>query len=60
MPVYEAGEDDGELFIAMRYVDGIDLGVLVYLALGAGSPRRGRRDRAPRSRGRSTRRTSAS
>ena len=25
MPVYEAGEIDGELFIAMRYVDGHDL-----------------------------------
>jgi CHASE2 domain-containing sensor protein/predicted Ser/Thr protein kinase len=29
LPVYEAGDDDGLLFIAMRYVDGIDLGVLV-------------------------------
>jgi CHASE2 domain-containing sensor protein/tRNA A-37 threonylcarbamoyl transferase component Bud32 len=29
IPVYEAGEDDGLLFIAMRYVDGVDLGVLV-------------------------------
>jgi CHASE2 domain-containing sensor protein len=26
VPVFEAGEDDGLLFIAMRYVDGIDLG----------------------------------
>jgi CHASE2 domain-containing sensor protein/predicted Ser/Thr protein kinase len=29
IPVYEAGEDDGLLFIAMRYVDGVDLGALV-------------------------------
>ncbi|HET8968267.1 MAG TPA: protein kinase [Gaiellaceae bacterium] len=25
VPVYEAGEDDGAVFIAMRYVDGVDL-----------------------------------
>jgi len=29
IPVYEAGEDDGLLFIAMRLVDGIDLGQLL-------------------------------
>lgn len=29
IPVYEAGEDDGLLYIAMRFVDGIDLGTLV-------------------------------
>lgn len=29
IPIYEAGEDDGLLFIAMRYVDGVDLGMLV-------------------------------
>lgn len=29
LPVYEAGDDDGLLFIAMRYVDGLDLRVLV-------------------------------
>jgi serine/threonine-protein kinase len=29
IPVYEAGEDDGLLFIAMRFVDGIDLAQLL-------------------------------
>ena len=29
IPVYEAGESDGSLFLAMRYVDGTDLGALV-------------------------------
>ncbi len=29
VPVYEAGEADGRLFIAMRCVDGLDLGALV-------------------------------
>lgn len=29
IPVYEAGEADGRLFIAMRYVDGIDLEALI-------------------------------
>lgn len=29
IPIYEAGENDGLLFIAMRYVDGVDLGVLI-------------------------------
>jgi len=32
IPVYEAGEVEGELFIAMRFVDGIDLGVAVVRA----------------------------
>jgi CHASE2 domain-containing sensor protein/predicted Ser/Thr protein kinase len=39
IPVYEAGEDDGLLFIAMRYVDGVDLGVLVE-RLGPLTPQR--------------------
>src|SRR3954469_3811614 len=29
IPVYEAGESEGSLFLAMRYVDGTDLGALV-------------------------------
>jgi CHASE2 domain-containing sensor protein len=29
IPVYGAGDDDGLLYIAMRYVDGVDLGALV-------------------------------
>src|SRR5919198_5580572 len=28
IPVYEAGEQDGVLYLAMRYVDGVDLGRL--------------------------------
>lgn len=39
IPVYEAGEDDGLLFIAMRYIDGLDLGVMVE-RLGAITPLR--------------------
>jgi DNA-binding beta-propeller fold protein YncE/predicted Ser/Thr protein kinase len=29
IPVYDAGESEGRLFIAMRYVDGTDLGALI-------------------------------
>ena len=29
MPIYEAGEVDGQLYIAMRYVEGTDLGSLL-------------------------------
>jgi streptogramin lyase/predicted Ser/Thr protein kinase len=29
VPIYEAGEDDGRLFMAMRYVEGEDLGSLL-------------------------------
>ena len=50
VPIYEAGEMEGRLFIAMRYVDGIDLRALLRrhgalaperaLALAARSPER--------------------
>ncbi|MGH7746934.1 MAG: serine/threonine-protein kinase, partial [Candidatus Dormibacteria bacterium] len=30
IPIYEAGEADGNLYIAMRHVDGCDLGALVH------------------------------
>jgi serine/threonine-protein kinase len=39
IPVYGAGDDDGLLYIAMRYVDGVDLGALVD-GLGPLPPRR--------------------
>jgi serine/threonine protein kinase/CHASE2 domain-containing sensor protein len=39
IPVYEAGEDDGLLFIAMRLVEGLDLGRLL-ARLGPLSPER--------------------
>jgi CHASE2 domain-containing sensor protein len=39
VPVYEAGEDDGLLFIAMRLVDGFDLGQLL-ARVGALAPER--------------------
>jgi CHASE2 domain-containing sensor protein len=42
IPVYEAGEDDGLLFIAMRLVDGIDLAQLLGL-VGALEPARAAR-----------------
>jgi serine/threonine protein kinase len=29
VPIYEAGEHDGQLFLAMRIVDGVDLGAVV-------------------------------
>ena len=29
VPIYEAGESDGRLFIAMRLVDGVDRGTLI-------------------------------
>src|ERR687888_1577551 len=29
IPVYEAGEADGSLYLAMRYVEGTDLGALI-------------------------------
>jgi serine/threonine protein kinase len=30
VPIYEAGESDGQLYIAMRYVEGTDLGSLLH------------------------------
>jgi CHASE2 domain-containing sensor protein len=42
IPVYEAGEDDGLLFIAMRLVEGLDLGRLL-ARLGPLSPERAAR-----------------
>ena len=42
IPVYEAGEDDGLLFIAMRLVDGFDLGQLL-ARVGALVPERAAR-----------------
>ena len=44
VPIYEAGEADGRLFIAMRYVDGTDLKALLR--------REGRSTRRERSRSR--------
>ena len=45
VPIYEAGEADGRLFIAMRYVDGTDLKALLAAGgrAGAGAGRRDRR-----------------
>ena len=39
VPIFRAGEEDGALFLAMRYVDGDNLGTLV-LREGALAPRR--------------------
>src|SRR3954467_15183655 len=39
VPIYEAGENDGQLYIAMRYVEGTDLGSLLDRE-GALAPRR--------------------
>ena len=57
IPVYEAGEDDGALFIAMRWVEGTDLRD-ADRAQGPLEPRARRRRSSPRSRARSTPRTS--
>ena len=52
VPIHDAGEIDGQLYIAMRYVEGSDLKQL--LARGAARAGAGRRDRSSRSRARST------
>ena len=56
VPIYEAGEADGRLFIAMRYVDGTDLKALLRRegALDPPGP-----SRSPRSRRRARRRARA-
>ena len=53
LPIYEAGEVDGVLFIAMRYVEGSDLEQR--LRAGAAGARRGRSTSSARSPARSTR-----
>ena len=58
IPVFEAGDADGALYIAMRYVDGTDLGAL--LASGGRARRRSARSRSrASSRPRSTQRMRA-
>jgi serine/threonine protein kinase len=39
LPVYEAGEVDGTLFIAMRWVDGTDLRTVIHRGAGLEPPR---------------------
>ena len=53
IPIYHAGEDDGLLYVTMRYVEGTDL------ARAAAAPRPARAARAPRAdrAGRATRST---
>ena len=46
IPVYEASEDDGQLYLAMRYVDGIDLRETILSARPARAAA-GRSDRGP-------------
>ena len=52
VPIYDAGEADGQLYIAMRYVEGSDLKELI--EEGARSSRRARSESSPRWRTRST------
>ena len=40
VPIYDSGEEDGVLYIAMRYVDGGDLGELIRASRRAATPRR--------------------
>ena len=62
VPLYEAGEEDGTVFIATRWVEGTELGDLIRrdgpLRPGAGGadrrPDRRRRSRWPTRRGSST------
>ena len=58
VPIYEAGEDDGRLFIAMRYVEGTDLRALLDARAARSSPR-APRGSSRRSARRSTPRTGA-
>ena len=58
IPVYEAGEAEEHLFIAMRYVEGLDLANLIARE-PAFAPERARADRRPGRRRRSTPRTRA-
>ena len=58
IPVYEAGESDGRLFIAMRWVEGTDLRSVIAHE-GTLDPERVVRDRRAGRRRRSTPRTGA-
>ena len=56
IPVYEVGDEDGLLFISMRFVQGVDLGRLLSLR-GPLDPQRAAQPRSRRRRRRSTPRT---
>ena len=58
VPIYHAGEEDGLLYVTMRFVKGTDLARLLH-ERGAARARRWRRASSPRSRRRSTPRTRA-
>ena len=57
VPIYEAGEHEGRLYLAMRFVDGSDLRTL--LRQDGGLPASARWRSSSRSRARSTPRTAA-